>query len=67
MLGGKQSFSDFQPVSGCMEVNPPFDKLSVVEAFEHCGAILEANENETPLLFVVFTPFVANHQIIRLG
>ena len=64
-FGGKQSFSDFQPVSGCMEVNPPFDKLSVVEAFEHCGAILEANENETPLLFVVFTPFVANHKWMK--
>ena len=57
-FGGIGTFHDFAPEVGCYEVNPPFDKDSVVDAFQHCRSLLRSSRNEKPLMFVVFTPFV---------
>jgi hypothetical protein len=58
-FGGNSSFQNFRPPDAafCAEVNPPFDRNSIFEAFNQCTGILERNDNQHPLLFILFTPW----------
>lgn len=57
-FGSQGSFFEFWPMSGSYEVNPPFDKNSVQHTFQHICDIMQKDDGQLPLLFIVITPFV---------
>ena len=53
-FGSRGSFFNFAPRDGCYEVNPPFDKSSVVACFDRIRELLTAvNTSDHGLCFVV--------------